>query len=139
MNFITYDEFKKTDLYNQFIKDNPDFGTIKIECFGAYKAMPIEGTQIVITKDIGNYRVVFFEGKTNSSGIIDNIVLPAPKEEKVASYFEQPKYTLYNLTAINDKFEQIKQFNIGMFGGTKVIQYIKMIPKLSEEGDISGN
>ena len=83
MEYIIYEEFKKTDLYQQFILDNPDVGYLIVQAFTAYGAIPIENVNIVISKDIGNYKVIFFQGVTDSSGIISDIMLPAclPKAE----------------------------------------------------------
>lgn len=134
MKLITYEEFKTLPEYKTFLEENPSSGKVKVEAFTAYKAMPIANTEILITKDIGDYKVIFFEGYTDSSGVIDDIVLPAPKEEKVASYETPPQYTVYDLTAINEGYEKIKKYNIGVLGGVKIIQYVKMIPKIELEG-----
>ena len=130
---ITYEEFKNTDLYQQFINENPSTGTLKVQVFTAYKAVAIPDAEIVVFKNIGNYKVVFFRGHTNSSGIIDNIVLPAPVNATTQT-LEAPKYTIYDLTAIHVKYETIKQFEIGILGNIKVIQYIRMTPEVELEG-----
>ncbi len=132
MTVINFDEFKRTPEYQDFQLANPDIGTLKVQAFTAYNALPVEGTDIMISKDIEEYRVVFFRGQTDSSGIIDNIQLPAP-QSSIGS-IEPPLYTVYDLTAIHTGFESIKQYSIGMFGGIKVIQYVKMIPEIILEG-----
>ena len=76
MNFTTLEEFKKTDSYKNYITENPSTGTLKVEVFTAYKAIPIPDTEILITKDIDEYKVLFFRGKTDSSGMISNIEDP---------------------------------------------------------------
>ena len=132
---ISYEEFMKLDEYKQFINENPDIGILKVQVFTAYGAIPISDTDIIISKNIGNYRVVFFKGKTDSSGIIADIELPAPPFELVPNPDVPPKYTLYDLSAIHIGYESIKQYSIGMFGGVKIIQYVKMNPEIdmSEE------
>lgn len=132
MNIISFEDFKKMPEYQKFINENTDTGGLKIQAFTAYNAIPIPDTEIMISKDIGNNRVVFFRGFTDSSGIIDNILLPAPKS--VVGSIEAPLYTTYNLTAIHVGYESIKQYSIGMFGGIKVIQYVKMTPEVILEG-----
>ena len=99
MDYITYEEFKRTDLYQQFIS-------------------------IVVYKDIGNYRVVFYSGETDSSGVISDIMLPAPNAIKDPDTV--PPYTIYNMTAIHSRYETIKNYSIGMFGDVRVLQYVKM-------------
>lgn len=132
---ISYEEFMKLDEYKQFINENPDIGILKVQVFTAYGAIPISDTDIIISKNIGNYRVIFFKGKTDSSGIIADIELPAPPFELVPNPDVPPKYTLYDLSAIHIGYESIKQYSIGMFGGVKIIQYVKMNPEIdmSEE------
>lgn len=139
MNLITYEEFKKTDEYEQFIKENPDKGSLKIQAFTAHQAIPIENAEIIITQDIGNNKVLFFKGYTDSSGIIDNIELPAPIGTVDLKAQEIPKYTSYNLTAIHEGYESIKKYDIAMFGNVKIIQYVKMRPEIESIGDINAN
>ena len=127
---ISYEDFKKLDEYQSFISENPDIGILKVQVFTAYGAIPIADTDILISKDIGNYRVVFFQGRTDSSGIISDIELPAPIADVIPNPEVPPKYTLYSLSAIHTGYESIKQYSIGMFGGVKIIQYVKMNPEI---------
>lgn len=137
---ISYEEFMKLDEYKQFINENPDIGILKVQVFTAYGAIPISDTDIIISKNIGDYRVVFFRGKTDSSGIISDIELPAPPFELVPNPDDPPKYTLYDLSAIHIGYESIKQYSIGMFGGVKIIQYVKMNPEIDmSEVNNNGN
>ncbi len=135
MKLMTYDEFKTTEDYQQFIKENPDIGYLKVMTFTAYQAIPIENVEILITRDIGNNKVIFFRGTTNSSGIIDNIELPAPVSGYNVKDYQVSNYTVYDLTAIRIDYETIKKYSIGMFGGVKIIQYVKMVPNISKEGE----
>ena len=129
MKIISYEEFKNTDLYEDFIKENDDVGNLKVQVFTAYGAIPVPDTNIVVYKDIEEYRIIFFQGVTDSSGIISDIVLPAPK--MVTSNEETPIYTIYNMTAFNTGYETLKNFSIGMLGGVNVIQYVKMLPDIN--------
>ena len=134
MKIISYEEFKNTDLYEDFIKENNDVGNLKVQVFTAYGAIPVPDTNIVVYKDIEEYRIIFFQGVTDSSGIISDIVLPAPK--MVTSNEEAPIYTIYNMTAFNTGYETLKNFSIGMLGGVNVIQYVKMLPDINSlEGE----
>lgn len=138
MKIVSFEEFKNTDLYDDFIRENPDFGNLKVQVFTAYGAIPIPDTTIVVSKDIEEYRVVFFQGLTDSSGIISNISLPAPR--MVTSSEETPVYTVYEMTAVHTGYETLKTYSIGMFGGVNVIQYVKMLPEVNLEGvDLNGN
>ena len=137
MKIISYEEFKNTDLYEDFIRENPDIGKLKVQAFTAYGAIPVADTTILITKDIEEYKIIFFQGVTDSSGIISDISLPAPA--KSSSNEESPNYTIYDMTAVNEGYETLKTFSIGMFGGVNVIQYVKMQPEVNLEGGTNGN
>lgn len=128
MAFISYDEFQKMDSYPNFIQKNPDVGYLKVQAFMADQAIPIANVDILITKEIAGNTIVFFRGKTNSSGIIDNIALPAPTDTYNALNETYSEYETYDLTAVKDTFQPLNKYKIAMFGGLKVLQYIKMIP-----------
>lgn len=134
MDLITLEEFSKTSEYQDFYKENPSTGRLKVEVFTAYQAIPVANTEILVTKDIGDKRVIFFNGLTNSSGMISNIELPAPLEDKNFKPGSDAHYANYDVTAIHEGFEKIKKYDIAIFGNTGIIQYIKMIPEISMEG-----
>ncbi len=125
---ISLEDFKNSNLYSDFIRENPSTGTLKVQVFTAYNAIPISDCEIVIFKTIGNKKVLFYSGMTDSSGIIDNIVLPAPKA--VENLMDIPSYTIYDMSAIHVGYQTIKQYKIGMLGGIKAIQYVKMTPEV---------
>lgn len=140
MNLMTYENFKNTEDYQEFIDRNTSEGSLKVKVFTAYQAIPIPDTEILITKDIEDNRVLFFRGFTDSSGKIDDIMLPAPPEDSNPTPDSDPQYTIYDLTAIHEGYETIKKYNIGIFGNVGVIQYVKMTPEIELEGVIqNGN
>ncbi len=136
---ISYEEFSKTDDYQGFVGVNPKQGSLKVMAFTAYQAIPIENAEIIITKEIGGNNVLFFRGYTDSSGIIDNITLPAPTSGYDDNSFQTSSTTSYKLTAIKDKYDSVKQYIINMIGDVKVLQYIKMTPIMDKGETINGN
>lgn len=136
---ISYEEFSKTDDYQGFVGVNPKQGSLKVMAFTAYQAIPIENAEIIITKEIGGNNVLFFRGYTDSSGIIDNITLPAPTSGYDDNSFQTSSTTSYKLTAIKDKYDSVKQYIINMIGDVKVLQYIKMTPIMDKGETINEN
>ncbi len=130
MALISYEEFQKTDAYPAFAKQNSDVGYLKVQAFMADQAIPIPDVEILITKEIGDDVVIFFRGYTDSSGIIDNITLPAPADTYNVSTETFSEFEVYDLTAVKESFQTLKKYTIGMFGGLKALQYIKMIPMI---------
>lgn len=136
---ISYEEFSKTDDYQSFVGVNPKQGSLKVMAFTAYQAIPIENAEIIITKEIGGNNVLFFRGYTDSSGIIDNISLPAPTSGYDDDNFQTSSTTSYKLTVVKDKYESVKQYIINMIGDVKVLQYIKMTPIVDKGEATNGN
>lgn len=126
MDYMSLEQFEKTDEYKTFIEENPSTGVLKVQVFTADQAIPIANAEVFITKKIGDNDVLFFSGKTDSSGVVDNIILPAPAAEINLDTFEVPKYTTYNLVVSSDEYKKIKQYNISMYGDVKVLQYVKI-------------
>ncbi len=134
MDLMSYEEFKKTPEYQKFIAENPGIGTLKVLAFTAYQAVPIPNVEIVVTKDFGNHKVVFFEGYTDENGMIQNIQLPAPTRKYDPVTQEPAGHILYDLAAISEGYETIKKYNIDMYDGISTIQYVKMIPQVEFKG-----
>ena len=81
----------KDKIYQEFLKENPENGILKVQVFMANQAIPIANVNILIEKEISNETLDFFNGMTNESGIIEAISLPAPKIEDN----DIPKYVSY--------------------------------------------
>ncbi|MBO5376523.1 MAG: hypothetical protein J6A52_06680, partial [Bacilli bacterium] len=79
MDYILFnsEEFMKSQDYFDFIEENSGEGLLKVQAFTANQAYPLEGVNIEVYKNINGKNVLFFSGVTDTSGIIDNIVLPA--------------------------------------------------------------
>ena len=127
MNYISYDEFKKSSLYSDFISLNPSVGYLKIKIDSALESYPVEGVEVLIYKDIGEDLVVFYYGKTDSNGIIDNIVLPSPKAMNINS-LEVPDYEVYSLKINKKGYKEINYLDVVVYSDIKVIQNISLEP-----------
>ena len=83
----------ENEVYQQFLKDNPSTGILKVQIFMAEQAIPIPNVNITIEKEVSKIELNFFEGITDESGIISNIILPAP----VIKNSDEPEYVTYEL------------------------------------------
>ena len=112
-----------------FKRDNPSNGYLKIRASSANEAVPVSELKIRVYKDIGDYRIVFFEGMTDYSGMINNIVLPSPigiSDDLIA-----PKFTEYKLEATNNLGIKLI-YDISICCSITVIQYINITPNYNE-------
>lgn len=134
MNEIKYNEFKKTEEYNEFIKNNPENGYLNIRAYAANSAIPITGLEVKVSGIVNNQKIIFFEGKTDNSGLISNINLPTPRVnsndeiEPLSSEYElSTKYNDENLV-----------FKVVMYANISVLQNISVVPNLRLDGGIYG-
>lgn len=121
MNEVVFDKEK----YQSFIDENNGTGTLKIQAFVANQAFPLQGIDVKVFKNIGNDKVVFFEGETDLSGIIDDISLPAVVSKEDVEQASDIIYTTYNIEATNPETKEKKYYEIAVFSDLKIIQPIR--------------
>ena len=115
---ILFDEFKNSSLYDSFIKNNSGIGNLKIRAYTASLALPVADLEVIVSSIIDDMNVIFFKGKTDKSGMIENIKLPAPI---LGNNLIVPNTITYNVLAGGSKF------NVNMYDGICVVQNINMV------------
>lgn len=130
MNSVNINDksFMTTDIYKKFMKDNPSKGYLKLRAYSASEAIPISGVKVVISKIIDNKKVIFYEGITNSSGLIDKVTLPAPKLN--SDNLDVPNKTTYDITATYKNMNKVYKVNI--YDGVCVVQSINIGPSMED-------
>ena len=126
---FTDQAFKNTASYQNFIATNPSEGYLKIRASAASQALPISGLKIVVSKDIDNNNIIFFEGATNSSGVIEKIVLPAPKLDP--NNLDAPKSTTYLIKATYEPDNLNDTYRVNIYENIYVVQTINVVPTLN--------
>ena len=117
--------------YQEFIKENEGIGYLRIRAYGANEAVPIEGMNIEVSTIIGeDTKLIYFDGVTDSSGMIKRIELPAPKES--SDNLITPKWTVYNIRATYDGEEE--NFKVNLYDGICVQQIINIVPNTLVRG-----
>lgn len=125
---ITDSNFMNSDIYKRFMDENSGRGNLNIKASFANQALPITNLRVVVSKEIENINVIFYEGITNISGIVGKISLPTPplnNDDLVV-----PEMTVYKITAIYNNQEY--SYNVNMYDGICVVQNINIVP--SNEG-----
>ena len=120
LKYFNDESFKNSMLYQEFIDNNAGKGNLRIRAFVANEALPIEGLKVIVSTTLDNVKIVFFEGETDASGMIETISLPAPKIN--LDNLEVPTGIVYEVEAINDNFKQT--FKVLMYDGVCVVQNI---------------
>ncbi len=124
--------FIDSKIYKDYLNDNPEKGGLRIRAYAASGAIPISGVGIIISKVIDNNMVIFYEGITDSSGLIEKVILPAPKLE--LSNLGVPKKATYDIKATYNGVDRTYKVNI--YENVCVVQNINITPDMSMEGII---
>ena len=118
----------KMDFYKKFLSENPSRGYLNIRAYAASQAIPISGLKIIVSTEIGDNKIIFFEGSTNSSGVITGISLPAPK--LTSDNLDAPSKTTYDIQAIYTPDNISRFYKINMYENVSVIQNISVNPDM---------
>ena len=125
---FTDSNFINSSIYQNFLEENPVYGYLKIRAYTAGGAVPIEGLKVTVSKNIDENKIIFFEGTTNDSGVIDTIQLPAPRIN--GENLNAPNRTKYDITATYNNITYTYIVNI--FENIYVIQNINITPSMNE-------
>lgn len=124
---IDDNDFVNSEIYKSFINANPGLGFLKIRAFSASQAVPISGMNVIVSKDIGGNKVIFFSGDTNESGIIERISLPVPRTG--VDNMISPVITTYD---INTNYEGVNRlYKVNVYDDIYVVQNINVTPNIS--------
>lgn len=121
---ITDSNFISTIVYKKFMIENTGRGILNIRASFANQALPITNLKVVVSKEIENYNVIFYEGVTNISGLIEKISLPTPPKEN--DDLIAPKNTTYKITTLYNNREYT--YVVNMYDGIYVVQNINIVP-----------
>ena len=120
--YFDSEEFKDSSAYKNFININNGNGILKVEASTASGAFPLEGVEVIVSKKFGEDKVIFFEGVTNESGIIESIILPTRRIEKEIEDVSDIVFTTYDMEAKYNRFNIEKMYDVSIFDNVKVIQ-----------------
>lgn len=90
--------------------------------------------KIIIKTIYKGYEIIFFEGQTDSSGLINKVKLPTPKI--VLDNLVIPKEIIYEVEAIYPRDNIDKTYKISMYEDVSVVQNINVSPKTLEAGNM---
>lgn len=126
----TVDTIEKFDSYEDFLKNNKQKGTLRIQVAAANRSFPVSNARVTVSLELKNGTREMFDGLTDSSGIIDNIVLPAPEfdlSQEPDSGGVMP-FAVYTTTIEHPDFVNAKFINVPVFPGIQSIQAVNLVP-----------
>lgn len=119
------EEYFNSEKHADYLKNNPGSGLLRIQVYTVNQAFPLEDVEVKVYKEIDGKRVVFFNGVTDSSGIIDNINLPTKEVKKEVESASDIMSTDYIIEAKYPKTGVAQDYIVSIYDDLKVIQPIK--------------
>lgn len=123
---INDENFKNTDIYRSFINDNPVNGYLKIRAYSASGAIPVRGLKITVSTEYEGNTIIFFDGFTDTSGVIEKITLPAPRLN--SDNMDIPSRTTYDINATYPPNLVDLKYQVNIYEDVFVIQNINIVP-----------
>ncbi len=118
-------ESKESQNYQDFLKENQGFGSLKIQTLIGNSYLPISGVEIEVYKIFEKEKKIFFKGKTEESGLLDGIYLPTQKRSE--DYLNGA--TIYQIQATHPNYETVISYKVYIYDEIKSIQKIEMFPR----------
>ena len=131
MNTYNFNDsiFKESQIYQNFIRENPGNGYLRIRAYAASQALPIGGLRIIVSKMIDNNKIIFFDGVTNNSGVIERITLPTPRIGDDNQMI--PKNITYDIEAIYEPDNIQRVYYVNMYENVYAVQNINVVPSIN--------
>lgn len=125
---------KKYKTYEEFVRDNPETGTLRIQGYIASQAYPATDAEVEVSKELENSTYLIYSGKTDESGIFGPVKLNAPKKEYSEEFTDRLPFANYLVKAKKDGFITMIYRNLPVFPGIESNQTINFIPQ-NQVGD----
>lgn len=111
-------------------------GILRVETYSSNGLYPVGNSRVIVYKEIDGEKYYIYDSHTDSSGILDNLQLPAP--DKSLSETEQglcglAPYATYDIFVSHPGFISTYLENVPIFDSTVSIQSVEMLPTVSGE------
>lgn len=124
----------------EFTDVNERRGTARFRTYTARGALPVKGAKIVVSREIGGKRHVFYTLTTDESGLTPIISLPAPpKELSEAPDSPVTPYATYDAVITADGYDEVLIRSMPIFDGVQSLQRVALVPALGQPAEVIDN
>lgn len=120
------DEVPSGERYEDFLRDNPALGYLKVQAYRGNQVYPVGDVKITVSKSFADGEKIFFEGVTDPNGIIDGIELAAPPRRNSLSPETAERYAEYELLAEHPLYKNFSS-SVAIYDGVKALQPIQLM------------
>lgn len=127
----SFDKSPSEPALADFLALHPEKGSLRVQTFRGPQALPVEGVHVTVSRDFDGKPYIFYEGDTDMSGIIDQIVLPAAgKDTSLKPDLPQPSAT-YRLRAEHPAYSPLET-TVDIYENVKTIQLLQLALRMEE-------
>ncbi len=120
---------------NDFESKNQGKGTLKVQAFSGREAFPIVNARVVVSKDFENGSHIFFDDLTDTSGIVENMMLSSPRKDVAQRDNSILPYSTYSIRVTHPYFITTVYESVPVFDGIASIQPVNMVPRTGTPTD----
>ena len=121
--------------YEEYIRQYPGRGTLKVQLSVARGAYPIRNAMVDVAQIYQGVRYSLYNDVTDISGIVDNMVLPARSIESTLNYdggvLPEAEYII---TIFHPDFQEITDCRVIIHDRIETILPISLVPLTGEGG-----
>ncbi|MBR0327575.1 MAG: hypothetical protein IIX09_07205, partial [Clostridia bacterium] len=118
--------------YEEFLAANPQTGALRVQAFIGAQGLPVQGALVTVSAAFKDGERVLYAVKTNSDGIADNLILPAPDREASQIPGSQNPFAEYNVSVSHPDYRTAFFTGVPVFAGVKSIQPVVFLPRGTE-------
>ena len=131
--YITDKDFINSEIFSEYMKNNPEKGNLKVRAYSASLAVPVKGVKVIVSSYFDeNNKIIFYEGETDESGLTPKISLPAPRLSN--DNMIVPLKKEYEIEAIYPKDNIKLLYKVDIYEDVCVMQDINIVPELKVGG-----
>lgn len=113
------------DTHESFRERNTKSGFLRVQAFAGPQTIPVPDANVLVTRDFIDGARRFASGKTDQSGVLDGIVLPAPDGSLAQQPGTIPPYALYDIHVSHPDYRTEIYRQVPIFDGVKSIQPVQ--------------
>ena len=115
--------------YETFLAENTAAGFLRVQAFAGPGALPIPDADVLVVREFTDGARRFAAGKTDVSGILDGIVLPAPDAALAQQPGAKVPYALYDIYVTHPDYRTEIYRQVPVFAGVRSIQPVRFIAR----------
>lgn len=131
----TAESTANADALQQFLTQNPQFGTVLFQVTGGQGAFPVAGATVVLTKPLNERQTLSITILTDESGKTEPLSLPAPSRELSQAPNGGVVFATYQAEISAPHYITEEILNLPVFDGITTIQPVNLNPDIGGEAN----